>query len=75
MLEDRVGKLFVVVFTNGDLPTNPMRLSECIVCGGLFTRDQSREHNEVPCPPSPSQPFALTTGRGSRSELKAQKCQ
>jgi len=34
MIEDKVGKLFVMIFTNGDLPKNPMMLSECVVCGG-----------------------------------------
>jgi hypothetical protein len=34
MTEDRVGKLFVMLFTNGDLPTNPLYLRECWVCGG-----------------------------------------
>ena len=58
MIEDRVGKLFVMMFTNGDLPTNPMCLRECFVCGVVFTRDQSREHSEVPCQPSAQQPFA-----------------
>ena len=44
MMDDiaMVGKPFIVLSTNGDLPTNPMRLSECMVCGGVFTRDQSR---------------------------------
>jgi hypothetical protein len=52
MMNDTVGKLFIVVSTNGDLPTNQMRLRECVVCGGVFTRNQSREHCEIPCPPS-----------------------
>lgn len=64
MREDRIGKLFVMMFTNGDLPTNPMCLRECMVCGGVFSRDQSREHSEVLCQPSPDQPFAIITGRG-----------
>ncbi len=55
---DRVGKAFTVIFTNGDLPTNPMSLRECMVCGGVFTRDQSREHCEARRQPSPEQPFA-----------------
>lgn len=54
------GKPFIVLFTNGDLPTNPMRLSECMVCGGVFTRKQSREHSKVRCQPSPEQPFSIT---------------
>ena len=58
MSEDRVGKLFIRIFTNGDLRTNPMSLGECLVCGGVFTRDESRKHSEVPCQPSPVQPFA-----------------
>jgi hypothetical protein len=57
--DDRVGKSFIVMSTNGDLlPTNPMSLRECLVCGGVFTRDESREHSEVPCQSSPGQPFA-----------------
>lgn len=58
MFEDQVGKVFVRIFTNGDLPKNPMMLSECMVCGGVFTRDDLREHSEVPCQPSLEQPFA-----------------
>ena len=38
MIEDRVGKIFVMVSTNGDLSFNPMSLRECFVCGGVFTR-------------------------------------
>jgi hypothetical protein len=52
------GKPFIVLSTNGDLITNPMRLSECMVCGGVFTREQSRKHSEVRCQPSPEQPLA-----------------
>jgi hypothetical protein len=33
MTDERVVKSFVVVFTNGDLPNNPMSLRECVVCG------------------------------------------
>jgi hypothetical protein len=42
MMDDMamVSKPFIVLSTNGDLPTNPMRLSECMVCGGVFTREQ-----------------------------------
>jgi hypothetical protein len=61
MIEDRVGKLFIGIFTNGDLPTNPISLGECVVCGGVFTRDKSRQHSEVPCQPSSEQPFAIIT--------------
>ena len=57
MIEDRVGKVFIMVFTNGDLPTNPTCLRECAVCGELFTRNESREHAEMPCQPSPEQPL------------------
>jgi hypothetical protein len=56
--DDRVGKSFTVIFANGDLPTNPMSLRECMVCGGVFTRDESREHSDARCQPSPEQPFA-----------------
>ena len=58
MAEDHVGKPFIVLSTNGDLPTNPMSLRECMVCGGVFTRDESRERSEVRCQPSPRQPLA-----------------
>jgi hypothetical protein len=56
--EDRVGKLFIMVFINGDLPTNSMCMRECMVCGEVFDRDESREHAEIPGPPSPLRPFA-----------------
>ena len=36
MRDDTIGKSFNVIFTNGDLPTNPMSLRECAVCGGVF---------------------------------------
>ena len=55
-----VGKPFIMLSTNGDLPTNPMRLSECMVCGGVFTREQSRKHSKVRCQPSPEQPLSIT---------------
>jgi hypothetical protein len=58
MREDRVGKLFIMVFTNGDLPTNPMSLRECMVCGELFTRYEALQHTDMPCRPSPRQPLA-----------------
>jgi hypothetical protein len=56
--DDQVGKPFIVLLTNGDLPPNPMNLRECIVCGGVFTRDGSRDHSDARCQPSPEQPFA-----------------
>jgi hypothetical protein len=58
MREDRIGKLFVMIFTNGDLPTNPMCLRECVVCGGVFNRIDSLAHSEMPCHPSAQQPLA-----------------
>jgi len=61
MTQDRIGKSFTVIFTNGDLPNNPMSLRECSVCGGVFTREQSREHCDVPCPPSAIQPLGMVT--------------
>ena len=64
--DDQVGKPFIMLSTNGDLPTNPMSLRECMVCGGVFTREQSREHSYIPCPPSSEQPFAIVSGRGYR---------
>jgi hypothetical protein len=57
--DDRVGKPFIVLSTNGDLPNNPMSLRECMVCGEVFTRDESREHSGARCQPSRSQPFTL----------------
>jgi hypothetical protein len=60
MMNDRVGKSFLVIFTNGDLPNNPMSLRECMVCEGVFTRDQSWAHSQIPCQPSLEQPFAIT---------------
>jgi hypothetical protein len=62
MREDRFGKIFIKLFANGDLPTNPMCLRECVVCGEVFTREESWEHTEVPCQPSP-EPLA-GAGRG-----------
>jgi hypothetical protein len=56
--DDRVGKSFIVMSTNGDLPTNPMSLRECLVCGGVFTRDESRDHSDARCQSSPEQPLA-----------------
>jgi hypothetical protein len=55
MREDRIGKVFNVVFTNGDLPNIPMSLRECMVCGGVFTRDDSRDHSDAPCQPTQEQ--------------------
>ena len=75
MMKDRVGKVFNVVFTNGDLPMNPMCLRECMVCGGVFSRDQLLEHSQAPCQPSLQQPFAAITGRGAKSLHKTQPCQ
>ena len=76
MMDDiaMVRKPFIVLSTNGDLPTNPMSLRECVVCGEVFTREQSRKHSEVRCQPSPEQPFSIK-GRGSKSERKTHTCQ
>jgi hypothetical protein len=60
MTDDTIGKSFTVIFTNGDLSTNPMSLRECAVCGGVFTRDESWAHSQIPCHPSLEQPFAIT---------------
>jgi hypothetical protein len=62
--DDRVGKSFIVMFTNRDLPSNPMYLGECLVCGGVFTRDQSMAHLEARCLPSPEQPYAIVPRQG-----------
>jgi hypothetical protein len=58
MREARVGKLFVMLFTIGDLPTNPMCLRECLVGGEVFSRIDSLAHAESLCTPSPEQPLA-----------------
>jgi hypothetical protein len=57
MTDDTIGKSFTVIFTNGDLPTNPMSLRECAVCEGVFTRDQSWAHCQILCPPSAAAPW------------------
>ena len=62
--DDRVGKVFIRIFTNGDLPKNPVMLSECMVCGGVFSREQSQEHSYIPCLPSSEQSLATVSGRG-----------
>jgi hypothetical protein len=62
MREDRVGKLFVMLFTNGDLLTNPMRLRECLVCGEVFSRIDSPAHTESLCTPSPEQTLGRRVG-------------
>jgi hypothetical protein len=67
-------KPFIMLTTNGDLPTNWMRLGECMVCGEVFTREQSRKHSEARCQPSPDQPLSIK-GRGSKSEHKTQTWQ
>ena len=64
MTDERVGKGFTVIFTNGDLPTNPMSLRECMVCGEVFTREQAQEHCDVVCPPTTEKSFAAFAGRG-----------
>jgi|GEM_PF-1579299 len=58
LVNDRNGKVFITLRSNGDLPTNPMSLRECMVCGDVFTHDESREHSEVACQPWPQQPLA-----------------
>lgn len=50
MIEDRIGKVFVV-FVHGT--------RRCLVCERLFTRDASREHSEVPCVPGVPDPWLL----------------
>jgi hypothetical protein len=67
------GKPFIMLSTNGDLPTNPMRLSECMVCGEVFTRDQSRVHSDARCQPSPEQPFAAAGRYRHATQRKVSK--
>jgi len=43
MIEDRVGKVFIMC-------SHDMR--RCLVCERLFTRDAAREHSETPCDPA-----------------------
>jgi hypothetical protein len=62
--DDRVGKSFIVMSTNGDLPSNPMCLGECVICGGVFTQPESMAHLEALCLPSLEQPFAMVARRG-----------
>ena len=64
MRDDIVGRGIVKIFTNGDLPTNPMRLSECLVCGGILTFEQSWAHYKSDCKVSSEQPFAIITRQG-----------
>src|SRR6202041_2295892 len=40
------------------------RLSECLVCGGIFTFEESWAHYISTCKVSPEQPFAIVAGRG-----------
>ena len=62
--DERVGKSFIVMSTNGDLSSNPMYLGECVICGGVFTHDESIAHLEAPCLPSLEQPYAIAPRRG-----------
>ena len=64
MTDDAIGKSFTVIFTNGDLPNNPMSLRECAVCGGVFTREQAKNHCDVPCEPTAEKSLAAVAGRG-----------
>jgi hypothetical protein len=48
--------------TNGDLPTNPMCLRECLVGGEVFNRTDSLAHTEIPCQPSSQQPARKRKG-------------
>jgi len=64
VVDDSVGKLFVMMFTNGDLPTNPMCLRECLVCGEVFNRIDSMEHANIPCRHTPNKSLAVVSGRG-----------
>jgi hypothetical protein len=59
-----VGKIFVMVSTNGDLSTNPMRLRECLICGEFFPCDKMQGHRAVPCQPLPLQPLGIVTRQG-----------
>jgi hypothetical protein len=64
MRDEIVGKPFLVIFTNGDLPSNPMSLRECAVCGDVFTRDQTTAHYYAHCEPSPDRSLAAVAMRG-----------
>jgi hypothetical protein len=64
MTDEIVGKSFLVIFTNGDLPSNPMSLRECAICGDVFTRDQTTVHYYAHCDPSPDRSLAAVAMRG-----------
>lgn len=46
ILTDKIGKVFRAVFIDGIL------YRRCLVCDGLLTREESREHAQVACFPN-----------------------
>jgi hypothetical protein len=59
--DDLTGKVFIMVHANGDLPDNPMRLGECLVCGVFFSFEEM--HQDVQCLPSAGQPLSIIASR------------
>jgi hypothetical protein len=45
-VRDQIGKVFLVVSTDG------LMLRQCLICDGVFTREEAREHYTVRCGPS-----------------------
>jgi hypothetical protein len=45
VVRDQIGKVFLVVSTDG------LMLRRCLICEGVFTREEAREHFRVACYP------------------------
>jgi hypothetical protein len=43
---DKIGKIFLVI------STQVVPLRQCLICEGVFTREEAREHFTVRCEPS-----------------------
>jgi hypothetical protein len=72
MTDDTIDKFFTVIFTEGDLPTNPMSLRVCAVCGGVFTRDQSWAHSKSRARHQPCSPLASSHDKSKHTECGIQ---
>jgi hypothetical protein len=70
MTDESVGKSFLVIFTNGDLPSNPMSLRECSVCGDVFTQDQTVAHYYAHCDLSPDRSLAAIAVRACADHIQ-----
>jgi hypothetical protein len=66
MRDDSVGKLFIMVFTNGDLPTNPVCVRECLVWGEFFTCEEAREHSISRACHRPHSPLPSLRAKGNQ---------